>query len=329
MTTTDVVDYEALIRRGDEDDEPKFSGSGYRREPNLYLKETGDTAILRPLIESKDWYRGLTHRWVQVTKPKPEGHEGKWPEGMSATCRKDSLLKKIYPDGCPICSSPLRTKFDKTMEESATDLRYTLAIEREEVVGDGSPEMGGPEFAGQKGWVDKMVEVPVYDAEGKPTKETVKRPSVVIVSGTMYQMFGSLKQLGEAYGTLLDRDFRVKRIKNPSGNGDIYQWIGLDKIPAIQPGTDAWAIYQDAVKNWVPGGLSLARVIGEKSSPAYYERFWTTDGVFQMPNTKAATPTTGFVPASSAVASEEPDADKLAAMRARIMGGSAPASAES
>lgn len=336
---TDVIDFEAVLRRGDEDDEPRFGG-GYRREPNLILKETGDSAILRPLSESKDWTRALTHRFVPVTKPKPEGQEGNWPEFMGATCRKDSVLKQFYPDGCPICTSPLKTKFNKTMEEDAKDLRYTLMIEREEVVGDGSPEMGGPENKGVKGYTDKLIDVPIFDQDGKPTKETVKRPSVVIVSGTMYQMLTALKGLGEAYGTLRDRDFKVKRISNPSTKGDIYQWIGLDRIDSIRPGSDHWAYYEEAVKAWVPGGLSAARVVGEKSAAPHYERFWTTDGVFQLPGqSRVGSPASGFSPASNfspsaASQAPEPDADKLAAMRARIMGNSpapadAPVSAES
>lgn len=332
--TTPTINYEALARRGDEDDEPKLSGNFYRREPVFYLKENGDSAILRPLSESPDWYKGLTHNFVEVTKPKPEGQEGKWPSVMAATCRKDPMLAGVYPDGCPICSSPLKNKYDKTMEEARQDLRYTLMVEREEVVGDGSPEMGGAEFLGKKGYVDKMIDVPIYDAEGKPTKETVKRPSIVIVSGTMYTMFGALKNTGEAYGTLRNNDFRVKRVQNPTGRGDTYLWVGLPAIPSISPTTPAWQIYLEAVANWVPGGLSVARFIGERSSEAYYDRFWTTNGVFQFKSSPVAA-SNGFAPApasapgagsiASAPVSEEVDEDKLAAMRARVMGNRAAA----
>lgn len=334
MTIPATINYEALARRGDEEDEPKYSGSFYRREPIFMLRNTGDTAILRPLAESPDWYKGLTHPFVPVTKGKPEGYEGKWPEGMSATCRKDPMLAAYYPEGCPICTSPFKTKFDKTMEEARQDQRYTLMVEREEVVGDGTPEMGGPEFLGKKGYQDKMVEVPVYDAEGKPTKETVKRPSIVIVSGTMYSMFGALKATGEAHGSLRNNDFRVKRTPNPTGRGDTYLWVGLPAIPSINPTTPAWQIYMDAVANWVPGGLSVARFIGERSSAAYYDRFWTTNGVFQFKPVPAST-SNGFAPATSpapgagsigsAPVSEEVDQDKLAAMRARVMGAAAAA----
>lgn len=340
MTTAPAIDYDALARQGDEDDEPRYSGPGYRREPLFILKETGDTAILRPLSESKHWYKGLTHPYIPTTKPQPEGHEGKWPAGMSATCRKDPMLAGagLYPEGCPLCTAPFKTKFGKTMEEARQDQRYSLFVEREEVVGDGTPEMGGPEFLGKKGYVDKMVDVPIYDAEGNPTKETVKRPSIVIVPGTMYQVYGNLKTAGEAYGDLRERDFRVKRIANPNGKGDLYSWVGLDKIDSILPTTPAWGIYMDAVANWVPGGLSVPRFIGERSAAAYYDRFWTNNGVLFIPATPASQ-STGFAPAgaspagagsvSAPPAHEEPDEEKLAQMRARIMGNQTPASAES
>lgn len=329
MTDLLDLDPEALLRRGDEDDEPRYTNF-YRREPNLLLRETNDSAIIRPLMESKDWFRALTHPFVAVTKAAPEGHEGNWPKGLSTTCRKDGNLKRFYPDGCPVCMSPLRTKFDKSMEESAKDLRFTLAVEREEVVGDGSIEMGGPEALGKKGYADKMIEVPVWDENGNAVKDQfVKRPSIVIVSGSMFQMFGSLKALGETYqdmGGLRGRDFKVKRIPNPSGrNGDIYMWAPLSPVDSIAPGTAHWATYDEAIKAWTPKGLSLARTIIEKSADAFYERFFTTNGVLVMPAPKPAQATSGFaVPSgttapSVAAPAAAPDPDKLAAMAARIM----------
>jgi hypothetical protein len=323
---------EALLRRGDEDDEPRYT-NGYRREPHLFLKETGDTAIVRPLMESKDWFRARTHKFVPVTKPKPQDHEGKWPEMMTATCRKEPLFKKLYPNGCPLCDSPVRNKFDKTLEESVQELRYTLAVEREEVIGDGSPEMGGPEYAGKKGWQDKMIQVPVFDDRGEPIKDKFElHPSIVIISGTMFQMFGALKALGESYETLKDRDYQLKRVPNPNPNskGDIFVWIPLTPIDAIKPGTEHWGTYLDAVKAWTPMGLNLARTIVEKSSEEYYDRFFTTNGVYVIPQ-KDRPKTAGFSAAQSSpsvqATSDPVDPDKLAAMRARVLAQPTPAAA--
>lgn len=324
-------DVESLLRRGDEDDEPKFKAS-WRREPYISFKETGDFAILRPLYESSEWFRARTHRFVPVSKPKPEGQEGRWPQYMSATCRKDSVLRQYFPDGCPICTSPLRTRFDKTMDEAAEDLRYTLMVEREEVIGDGSPEMGGEQFRGVKGIVDKMIDVPVFDEKGEPIKDQfVKRPSIVIVSETMYKMFGAIKAVGEAYGSLRNQDIKIKRIPNPNGKkGDIYQAIGLKEIDSIKPGTEHWQTYLDAVQAWTPDptGLSVARVVIQKADKDHYERFFTTDGQFVLPK-QAAPVSNGFAPsggeaappsAPKAAPAQEVDEEKLAAMKARVMG---------
>jgi hypothetical protein len=337
MTTAPAIDYEAIVGRGDQDDEPKYSGPFHRREPNLILKETGDSAILRLLQESPEWYQARTHRFVEVTRSAPEGYEGKWPGGLSATCREDEKFKAInlYPDGCPICESPQKNKFNakQTMRDSAVNLRYTLAVEREEVVGDGSPEMGGPEMAGKKGYRDKMVKVPVWGDDGEPLKDeegkviSVERPSLVIVSGTMYSMFGGLKAMAETYDSLRRRDFKVKRVKNPTGNGDMYQWFPMDPIPGLEPGTDNWKVYEETIKAWCPGGLSVARIIGEKSSHEYFERFFTREGKLVWPKEGGAKPQSsgggnGFAVPSAAP--QQVDQDKLAAMQARIMRQSQP-----
>lgn len=320
-------DVESLLRRGDEDDEPKFQAS-WRREPYISFKETGDFAIVRLLAESPDWFRARTHRFVPVTKPKPENQE-RWPKFMSATCRKDPVLRQYFPDGCPICLSPLKTKFDKSLDESADDLRYTLAVEREEVIGDGSPEMGGEQYRGVKGIVDKMIEVPVFDEKGEPIKDQfVKRPSIVVISETMYKMFGAIKAVGEAYGSLRNQDIKIKRINNPNGKkGDIYQAIGLKEVESIKPGTDHWQTYMDAVRMWTPQGLSAARVVIEKAGDDHYERFFTEKGQFVLP-TQAAPVSNGFAPsggpatpasAPQSAPAQEVDEDALARMRARVM----------
>lgn len=321
-------DVETLLRRGDEDDEPKFKAS-WRRDPYISFKETGDFAILRFLAESPDWFRARTHRFVPVSKPKPEGQEGKWPKFMSATCRKDPVLRQYFPNGCPICTSPLKNQWDKSMDESADDLRYTLAVEREEVIGDGSPEMGGEQFRGVKGIVDKMIDVPVFGEDGEPIKDQfVKRPSIVIVSETMYKMFGAIKAVGEAYGSLRGQDIKIKRIPNPNGKkGDIYQAIGLKEIDSIKPGTDHWETYLEAARMWTPKGLSPARVVIEKAGDDHYERFFTTGGEFVLPR-QAAPVNNGFAPsggeatpasAPKAAPSPEVDQDALDRMRARVM----------
>lgn len=298
-----AIDYDADIRTGADDDPNK--GGGYRREPYMSLQSENDFVIIRPLAEANAWRIALTHRFVPVQKGAPEGHEGKWPEMMSATCRKDQNLAKYYPQGCAICAMPGQTKYGKTWEKATEPLRYMLAVEREMVkAADGSIVIQ-----------DKTVDVPVFDDQGNETKETTTVPSLLIVNATMYQFFSNLKALWESYGSITNRDFRVTKIKNPSGKGTLLQVIALDSTPDIRPGSEHWEMYEIAQQLWVPGGLRLPQLIGEKSEDSHYERFWTTNGVV-LPKGSVPTVAATAAPTASPVASE----DRLAAMRARALG---------
>lgn len=312
MTVTpDTFDPEANLRRGDDDDENQGRG-GFRKEPHWDLKE-GEEAILRFLFESKDWYRARTHRFFP-TKAKPADFEGNFPSAMPATCRLEQAFAQLYPDGCPICQSGYKNKFGK--ENKGDDLRYTLAVEREQYL---------DAETGKKAYRDKMVEIPVLGEDGKPTEEKVSVPSVVIVSNTMYMLMGSLKACGESYDTLLDRDYRIKRVKNPSGTGTIYNVFPLDKNEKILPGTDHWEFYQLAVQAF---GLKLPTLIFSKTTDEYYKKFFLEEDGFTSVDVRRETgelapaakesgkSSGGGAPSGSATPT--PDADALAAMKARI-----------
>ena len=313
MTVTpDTFDPEAHLRRGDEEEE-RTGGGSFRKEPHWDLKE-GEEAVLRFLQESKDWYRVQTHRFFP-TKAEPEGYEGKWPSFMPATCRKDPAFASLY-DGCPICASGYKNKFGKVVK--ADDLRFTLAVEREPYTDEN----------GRKAYRDKIVEIPILDEKGEPTEEKVQVPSVVIVSQTMYMMMGALKACGESYETLRDRDYRIKRVKNPQGQGTIYQVFPLDKTPDIAPGTDHWQFYDLAVDAY---GIKLPTLIYNRSTDDYYKKFFLEeDGLCSVdvrretgelpPARRASGGSKVSIPAqpTAANAPTTPDADALAAMRARI-----------
>lgn len=327
MTVTDNVPFDpaAALRRGDEADENQSQG-GFRKEPHWDLKK-GEEAVLRFLQDSPDWFRASTHRFIP-TKAEPADYEGKWPSMLPATCRKEKSFAPVYgPDViCPICISGIKNKFDRDASKP-DDLRWTLAIERQQVEGDGSEAMGGPEMKGKIGYRDKQVEIPILDADGKPTDEKITVPSVVIVSNTMYMMMGSLKANGETYGTLRDRDYKIKRVDNPSGKGTTYQVFPLDKNPAILPGTEHWAFYDLAVEAF---GLNLPTLIFNKSKEDYYKKFFLEEdgflsvdvrrqtGALAPAKTAAAktSSSSGATPATTHV--ETPNADALAAMKARI-----------
>lgn len=315
---TEIIDFDNIIATGDEDDPNR--GGGYRREPLWFLKNKGDVAYLRFLVETKQWRKAVTHQYIPVTLPKPEGHEGKWPEMMTATCRADEDLQRagLHKNGCAICKAPGENKFGRPWAKATDILRYALAVEREMVE---NPD-------GTKSLVDKMIEIPLFDDNGQETDERITVPSLVIVAESMYKLFSSIKAIAETYGTITNRDFQIKRVDNPKGNGTMLQVIPMPDTPHIRPGSEHWETYELAQKLWVPGGLSVARHIGERSLDAHYDRFWTVNGVVagnvaaltkKADGTSAGVPAQAAAPATAApTASATTDPDALAKMRARI-----------
>lgn len=264
LNIDEIDNLDDVFDRGDEDEE---RGPAYRREPFWYLKNEGDISIIRPLVESPDWLKVKTHRFFP-TGPKPADLEkdAKWPSAMPATCRADERLKKFFPGGCPIDSSGFEGKFGKGSK--AEDVRYTLAVEREEYM----------EPSGRKALRDKTVDVPVFDENGKEIEgETMTLPSLVVVAETMWRMMAALKSSGEALGSLCRQDFRCKLIQNPSGNGKIVQVIPLAPTPDIQPGTKHWEMYEAAQQLWVPGGLSVSRLVLERAKDVYWKKFFLAE----------------------------------------------------
>jgi hypothetical protein len=189
-----------------------------------------------------------------------------------------------------------------------------MAVEREQYEDDN----------GRKRYRDKEIEVPVTDDEGNVLEgQTMTLPSIVLIGETMFKMMSAVKATGEALGSLRGRDIRLKLIKNPNGkNGLIFQPIALDPDPSIQPGTEHWEMYEHAQKLWKPGGLVLNREIFYRASDEYWNRFFLMeDGRTHAEHMiKRGASATGSSPASAAQQSDKPDADKLAAMRARISG---------
>ncbi len=310
LMNIDDLDPDALDDVLDRGDDEEKVGGAYRSEPFWYLKNEGDVSVLRFLEESSEWRKVKTHRFFP-TGPEPEGYEGKWPSAMPATCRADEKLKRFFPKGCAIDSSGYEGKFKKGSRPD--DVRYTIAVEREEYTDDN----------GRKAYRDKEIEVPVFDDEGNEVEgETITLPSLVIVAETMWRMMSSLKANNEAFGTICGQDFRLKLVKNPNGNGNIVQVVPLNPDPKIQPGTEHWEMYQHAQKLWTPGGLNVNRVILNRAKDDYWNKFFLAeDGrtheehrIKRGGSPEGASNGSG----SSAPAEDQPNADKLAAMRARI-----------
>ncbi len=297
-----------IFDRGDDEEERT---SGYREAPWWYLKKEGDIAYLRFLENSEKWHKVPTHRFFP-TKPEPKDHEGKWPEQMPATCRGARLASR-YPQGCAMCASGYKGEYGKGSK--AEDVRYTIAVEREQYEDENK----------RKRYRDKEVEVPLFDTEGNIIEgETVTLPSLVLVGETMYRMMSDLKGTGEAFGSLMGRDMRLKLIQNPSGKkGMVVQSIPMDPDPTILPGTEHWEMYLEAQKAWRHGGLSVGRELLHRASNDWWNQFFLMDDgrtYAEHQISKGAPADRPVATSTSTAAPQEPDSAKLAAMRSRITG---------
>lgn len=184
--------------------------------------ETGEEKIIRFLTEDDDVLVLATHNWLTRTDGK-----GKWG---SAICRMDSF---IGGDSCPLCDANFRP----------SDRVFTLAVEREGVFEE--EEFTKP--GGSKGHRRRLVGLKTKTRtekikNDKDEEEEVVVPDYGIIQAGMKNFFSTLVGYCEDYGTLVDRDYKIKRIG--SGIDTIYQIqplepveVDLEKIRSFVPST--------------------------------------------------------------------------------------------
>jgi len=129
-------------------------------------------------------------------------------------------------------------------------------------------------------------------------------------------------------GSLRMQDIRLKVIKNPSGSGTIISPVPQDRDESIIPGSEHWEMYEHAQRLWKPGGLVLNREILYRASDEYWNHFflmedgrtWKEHDIKRGGDKTAHNPEKSSSRGSSqsAATTVQPDADKLAKMRARI-----------
>jgi hypothetical protein len=166
-----------------------------------------------------------------------------------------------------------------------------------------------------------MEEQPVLDEDGKDTGKVLQVPKIIIVNMGWKNFFGLLSGMAGRWGTVLDRDLRITR----HGKGQ------NDTEYEISPG-DPYDINFDGqvqrfdlrneamMKHFFPNLPNLQRIVAEKASKAYFEKFFlgTPGGATDGGDTSSA-------PAANAPAAPNGDAPKqdeaaMAAMRQRVMG---------
>lgn len=192
------------IDKGEE--EAKKRSVAYPKTHYMALKD-GEHTVLRFITDFANWTdsQGNQHfGWPYVdqhqfmlTRSKPEGYQGNWPQTMGAVCRKDKAFDPAFPD-CWLCDNGR----NQAGKNPRPQLRYwAVAVEREEVFEDGK----------LVGYKDKRRKVAVIGKDGKPTGDEAEERAIVIVNQPGKTFFGPLGAFGKVYGTVLDRDYYIKR----------------------------------------------------------------------------------------------------------------------
>jgi len=264
-----------------------FSLDGNPHSPN-------NSAILRFLTDKDDLIVVDQHNNIP-TKGEPKDFEGSWPKAMSAVCRKDRAFEGMYDD-CFICDHIVDGK--KIKRPSGRS--WALAVLREEVKEDGKIV----------GYRDATREVAELDDKGKPTGETHMEKAIVIVNMGYKNFFGILDGFGAHYGTLLDRDYKIRR--QGTETDTTYQIVPLDPIEVDDDGT----IFDLRDPQFMAryDAPDLVDLVAEKASDDFYARFFDTR--VQAPSSKSSDST----PDAPERPSTEASSERMTALAQRVKG---------
>lgn len=165
-----------------------------------------------PTIQEPSWH-GLDADGNKRKEPK------KWPSRMGVVCRNTICegipgrpkLWEVLDDGlegCLVCDGD----FDAKTKRASTR-GWALACLREEVRDESGSVLG---------YRDKLREV---ERDGV----TVTEKAVVLVNNGWKNFFSKLEGFGLHYGTILDRDFIIRR--SGSGISTDYNFFPIDPVP--------------------------------------------------------------------------------------------------
>lgn len=301
-------------KAAEEADEIVRKAGGKQFSKVTYLSiEADDYQIVRYLTDSPDWVYVKQHAGAP-TKNGPADYTGTWPTAMPATCRHDKAFAGIYTD-CYICDEGLINKWGRKCNPQIRV--WAIAALREEVIG--TQEMADAGNIPQErvgflvGCRDVVRQVEETDDKGDATGNTIEELALVVVNQPVNNYFGGLNSAYGTYGSVCDRDFKVER-KGVEKDTE-YHNIALDKTPNLKPGTEKWARYDQAIADQK---LDLGEIIADKASDDYFARFFDPTKTVE---TKSGNENKSAPAAQQAAApSNEPDPNRLQAMRDRVKG---------
>jgi hypothetical protein len=271
------------------DEAAKASKGNFARTEFFKLEDKG-SALVRFITDADEWITVDQHQMIP-TKDKPSDYEGNWPEKMGSVCRKDEAFD--YGE-CYICDFLVDGKKIKR----PSGRTWALACIREEVREDGK-------IAGYR---DKTREVvkKIGDKE-----ETVTEKDIVVVNMAWKNFFSIMKGFAEYYGTVLDRDYHIKRTGDDQST--TYQIVPLDPLIMDDKGTK-FDLRDPQFASRYETDLDLEKVIAERADDEFYARFFdprvtaTKEGKVEK---------TGASP-EAPKPDNDMDQEKLAAMAERV-----------
>lgn len=295
--------------------------SGNRSRAAFFSLSDGEETFVRFLDESDDWIWIKQHNFVP-TKGAPsdatDDQKKNFPTKMGAVCRYDDAFRDDYHD-CFICDQMTNDKGKKFFPQIRLWARVVMRVPvvgTQEMVEAG--QIGEHQVGKRVGFRDGEVEEDDLNDAGQPTGKKVQKKDVRVVNMPMKNFFGHFQGYYDAYGTVLDRDYRIKRIG--AGLETEYKIAPMDPIP----GHD---LSDPELQARYEGLVNIEKIIEERASDEFYARFFDTR--VAAPARKAQGGEGAEAPAAAPVAAEEDTVskDKLDAMKARVRGGTASATA--
>jgi hypothetical protein len=277
--------------------------------------EDQEVTYLRFLTDADDWITVDMHSMVPTkTKPSwwPEG--SKWPDKMGSVCRNDKAFAQMY-DGCFICDYIV----DGKKVRNASGRSWALACIREEVIEDGK----------RVGFRDGTRErtIPAREAkDGKDARpaETITEKNVVVVNQGYKNFFSILSGYAGRNGTILDRDFYIKR--EGSDQSTVYHIIAEDPYSIeVEGEVVQFDLRDERFKDRYPHDIDLAEIVMSQADDEYYAKFF---------DTRITVSDDGKVETTGEAPPPPPDADiskeRLSALADRVksMGATTPPAAE-
>jgi hypothetical protein len=275
----------------------KSKGSKFARLAWFKL-DPDEKIVVRFLTDSPEWIFVKQHTSVPTKNP-PADFKGKWPTSMPAVCRKDPAFAGMYAD-CYVCDTPVRNPRDDKPIKQALRV-WALAAVREEVRKDGIVV----------GYKDAEIEYTVKEGE---QEKTVTGKHIVVVNQGMQNFFSSLQGIYGLNNTICDRDFLIQR--RGEGLDTDYTIFPVDRVPGEdRSNAEFWGGYEKALATQ---NIDLGTIVGNRADDDYYGRFFDPRVTVPSQRTSEENTTTASAPAPSAPAEDQPTAEDLEAMRARL-----------